>query len=322
MRLVPFSTELHGVTTSEDCHRLMEEITALLKRLLDVDKRIFKKVEDKSIYKSRLELYSNLYKETRVVFIRLIKGKKAYYKEPLTLEDFLDKFYYSKTVIYEEDDDEEETLLEEIFEVVKEDILNEREKQNISKQTYTTEKNLIAELLKELETIMNNEKKILRRDDPEVMKAAVSKSLAEFVNKYSEYTDKNTLEKVFHELRLKATSKTTLKETVTELTGKTPVDEPITPIEPKEVKVTKEVLPVASKPAVKKEEGQVAGSPLGESFKKLPKEDKDLIVQDILSRHPEAKTPFIKAELIAQGWVDMDYDSIYYSLERCKKNPK
>ena len=325
MRTIPFSVELETVITPKDCNRLMEEITLLLKGLLDVDKRIFRKVEDKSIYKSRLELYSNLYKETRGKFIKLIKGEKGYYKEPLELEDFLDKFYYSKTIIYDEDDEDDED--EDDFEVLREVTvtLNEKEKQNISKQTYTTEQNLINEFLKELENIMSNERKILRRDDPEVMKTAIHKSLAEFIHKYSEYTDKGTLEKVFHEVRMKATSKSTLKETVKELAGNTPEDEPIsTPISsnvelvPLEEEVEKKdesptPLPFEPKDSLeeKKEEAM--------SFKGLPKDDQDLIVMDILERLPDSKSAAIKKELISQGWSEIDYDSVYYTYERCKK---
>lgn len=307
MRSRPFSEELNSITTIKDCNRLFEEISGLLKSLLDVDKRIFKKAEDKNIFKSRLNLYSNLYKKTRVVFIKFIlENGTGYYKQPLELEEFLDKYYYSKTIIYDEDlDDEDEVNEYEEGEIVV-PILNEKNKQDLSKQTYTTEQNLINEFLKELEKVMTTEtKKIFRRDDPEVIQAALYKSVVEFMNKYSEYTTKESLEKAFHEIRLAATKKSAGKEIVTILTGNDKVTEPIS------------TLKIDSNEIEKSTPTSITVD--GNSFKLLSKVDQDLVVLDILERTTGAKGKAIKEELVSQGWVDVDYDSVYYSLERVKK---
>jgi uncharacterized membrane protein YheB (UPF0754 family) len=329
MRDKPFSQELQEVSSAKDCQKLMEEISTLLKRLLDVDKRIFKKSEDKAIFKSRLELYSSLYRQTKTKFDELAIGS-SYHKPPLSLEDFLEKYYYSKTIRFEEDDDDDEetSLLEDEVSSMVTDVINEKDRQKKSQEIYTTKDNLFNEFLKELETIMAKEltdKKILRRDDPEVLKDALHNSLVHFLDKYKDYTDKNTLEKVFHELRLKAASKTTLRETVTKLTGKVKVDEPI---EPPTLNETETVLPT---PPVKEVTTPVQEPmPTGETttssddeeivFKSLDKADQDLLIESVLnSIGLDKKAGAVKKEIENQGFKVNHYDDIYIPYERVKK---
>ena len=148
-------------------------------------------------------------------------------------------------------------------------------------------------------------KKIFRRDDPEVIQAALYKSVVEFVSKYSEYTTKDSLEKAFHEIRLAATKKNAGKEIVAVLTGNDKVTEPIS------------TLKIDSNEIEKSTPTSITVD--GNSFKLLSKADQDLVVLDILERITDAKGKAIKEELVSQGWVDVDYDSVYYSLERVKK---
>lgn len=208
MRLVPFSQDLSACETLKSVNCLVEEIKTLLLNLLKTDKRTLKRTDDRQIYNKRLELYCKLYRDTRTKFLEVQKKLQDfsnYYKVPMEFEDFLDKFYYEKGVIREvdEDDEGEDVLFLEI-DITEVIVVSEKTKQDQSKLQYTTIHNLTQEFIKQIDKLMTDQKKIFRRDDPEVIKQALTNSLSGFLAKFDSETTKSVLQNVYHHIRTQA----------------------------------------------------------------------------------------------------------------------
>lgn len=352
MRSKPFSLELSEATTLKDVDILVKEITVLLTKLLNLDRRTLKKQDDKLIYNGRVALYSNLYKQCREKFITLKKtNNSVYYKEPLSFEDFLDKINYQKGVrisVYEDDDDDDLEIDVLILQEIEEPIIqiSEKDKQRKSVETYTTPNNLLNEYLTQLQIIMSDNRKIFRRDDPEVIKSALYKSLSEFLHKFEPETSHEVLKKVYHDIRTKATTKST--NIVQERVGEELTDEELKPLSPVgansvqqevveemelEMSFESQSQPTEKEkvktPKIKEPRTVTISEGISDNlnFDILTKGKQDEIVINILLGVEGVdistiKAKFVKNELIAKGYLGVNYDNSYYSLERVKKQLK
>jgi hypothetical protein len=331
MRNKPFSQELEESSTLKELHLLVEEISSLLIKLLCVDRRTVRG-DSRLVFNGRISLYSRLYRETRNKFILIQQSTKStYYKTPLSFEDLLDRIAYTSRV---KDEDEEQEYDEELCES-QEDIFpinihipkyTEKEKQQKSQELYTTENNLINEFLQLIQSIMTTQRKIFRRDDPEVVKSELYNSLHEFLSKFEHEIAREVLERAYHDIRAKKAKEGGMSQAkFTDRVGTESSTEELSPLSPiaTELVIKEEIEITLEGPkqevintVIVDMESTIASTIV---FNELAKDKQDELVIEILLQDTTLKAGGIKKILIEKNFSGVDYDSVYYSFERVKK---
>lgn len=332
MRDTPFSEDLAIASSRKEINILYKEIGGLLTRLFKTDLRTLKRIGDRKIYNTRVELYSKLYRETYSKYKAILKKEGRDSSHLTNFDNIHKQFQYGNV---EETEEEEDT---------------EKQIQDRSKETYTTLHNLTQQYLNELEEGMGD-KKIFKKDDPEVKKLAIHNSLAAFIEKYKDEIGPTTLTKMYHQIRNDAVGPTEQGLRRQTRVGKDEVDEPLGVESPvgieidklDDVKVIVETTEVTVEPGDALPEGtkaiiKVDGVPIGEmknvklvdveeddveekiNLHELPKSEQDDIVRTLLDEYGwELKAKQLKPHVLELGYLIVDYDAIYYPIERVKR---
>lgn len=310
MRQKPFTQELEEASTEKEVLILYKEVGILLKRLFNTDKRTLKRESDKIIFNSRLQLYSSLYRQTYKKAKIILQDNSRGTECLISFDELYDLHRYNSIELREGD--------------INSNIETEKDKQLKSKSKYTTLRNLENEYNTELKLLYKQkieeamaELQIFEKDNPDVIRTAITNSLVTFLERYKHQMGKETLTKVYHQIRKKACGSdndifTVTRERLSELTG----GGVMTSSSP--VGVNESELP---------ELDEVPDVPVDLGSKKrfsdLSKEERREVIKSVMEEIGwDAKSKAVKTKLIDRGYESLLYDDIYYALQYVLKNKK
>lgn len=310
MRQKPFTQELEEASTEKEVLILYKEVGILLKRLFNTDKRTLKRESDKIIFNSRLQLYSSLYRQTYKKAKIILQDNGRGTESLIPFDELYDLHRYNNSIELREGDiNSKET---------------EKDKQLKSKSKYTTLRNLENEYNTELKLLYKQkieeamaELQIFEKDNPDVIRTAITNSLVTFLERYKHQMGKETLTKVYHQIRKKACGSdndifTVTRERLSELTG----GGAMTSSSP--VGVNEFELP---------ELDEVPDMPVDLGSKKrfsdLSKEERREVIKSVMEEIGwDVKSKAVKTKLIDRGYESLLYDDIYYALQYVLRNKK